>query len=456
MLRVLHLLVACCLALAPAGAAGAAPAASPDRPTRVILLIADGCGPASMTLARLVGQRPLALDGILVGAATTGSATSHITDSAAGATALASGVKTGNHMLGVDTTGRRVTTLLEEAEAGGLATGLVAKSTITDATPGAFAAHVMNRGSEDSVAVQELERGVDVLLGGGRRWFLPASAGGARKDGVDLVRRARSRGYACVQTGGELARVERAPVLGLFAMDDMSFVLDRDGTAEPSLPEMTRKAIALLRGNPRGFFLVVEGSRIDHAAHANDPAAHVQELLEYDEAARAVLDFARRDGRTLVVATADHETGGLSLGRRIGEQSVYELRPEALRAVTASAARMADLIRAGRPTRDVLGRYGGAAPTEEELGLVNAAVSANRGIATAIGEVESRRALVAWSTGGHTAADVGLHAFGPGSTRFRGVHDNTDVARIIAELMGWRLSPQAAQAPAGAAAGSLR
>src|SRR5262245_61012932 len=163
----------------------------PVRPTHVILMIADGCGPASVDLGRMVGGAPLALDGILVGSVGTSSTSSRITDSAAGATAMASGVKTANRMVGVDPSGRRLPTVLERARDRGMATGLVVKSTITDATPACFAAHVMERGAQDTIAVQEIEGRVDLLLGGGRDWFLPLSRGGVRKDSVDVIAQAR-------------------------------------------------------------------------------------------------------------------------------------------------------------------------------------------------------------------------------------------------------------------------
>lgn len=444
------LLAAVISVLATSSPAIAAPAPRSERPDNVIVMIADGCGPASVALGRMVGGQPLALDGILVGTCRTGSASSRVTDSAAAATALASGVKTANGVIGRDTTGRELVTLLERARARGMATGLVAKSTITDATPGAFAAHVHSRSSEDSIAVQEIERGVDVILGGGREWFLPQTRGGARRDSLDVIALARSRGYAYAATRAELQAARRTPLLGLFAEDDMRFALDREGTEEPSLPEMAARALALLAGRKPGFFLMIEGSRIDHAGHANDPAAHARELLEYDATVGAVLEFARRDGRTLVVCTADHETGGLGLGRRVGERSYYQLRVETLRPVTASTSRMADSIAAGAVPDSVVARYTGAPLSEEERSLLLPAVAAKKGIGAALGEILSRRALVGWTSGAHTAVDVGLYAFGPGSGRFRGALENTEVAHRLAELMGVTLSPERIVGAAGA------
>ena len=290
----------------PAYAAGAAAA----RPRNVILMIPDGCGWSSMALARLYAGRPLVLDAILVGASETHPADGLITDSAAGATAFASGVKTRNYEVGVTPDLRPAATVLEAARARGLSTGLVATTRITDATPAAFAAHVSSRYDETDIAVQELDHRVDVLLGGGRREFLPAAAGGLRKDGRDLTDEARRAGYTLITSRAQLAAAATPPILGLFAPNNISYEIDRDTLAEPSLAEMTRKALALLARNRRGFFVMVEGSRVDHAAHQRDPATHAREVLAYDDAVAVALEFARRDAHTLVISVADHETAG--------------------------------------------------------------------------------------------------------------------------------------------------
>jgi len=228
----------------------------------------------------MVADHPLALDGILVGSCSTHSASSRVTDSAAAGTAIASGIKTKNQMVGVDPGGAPHTTILERAHEHGLATGLVVKSTMTDATPAVFAAHVQNRGAQDTIAVQEIQHHVDVLLGGGRDWFLPLSRGGVRKDSLDVIAEARQKGYAYVAGPAELAAAARTPLLGLFAGEDLAYAVDHDAAREPGLPEMAKKAVALLSKHKAGFFLMVEGSRVDHAGHANDPATHARELLD--------------------------------------------------------------------------------------------------------------------------------------------------------------------------------
>jgi alkaline phosphatase len=408
-------------------------------------MIADGCGTASATLARGVSGHPLALDSILVGQVETGSANSRVTDSAAAATAMACGVKTNNQMLGRDATGRTVPTILERAQGRGMATGLVVKTAITDATPAAFAAHVHNRVSEDSVAVQLIDHGVDVLLGGGREWFLPSGKGGSRKDSLDLLARAKEHGWRYVEKPQALAGVTKGPLLGLFASGDMAFALDRDPAQEPSLPEMAAKALELLAPSRKGFFLMIEGSLVDHAGHANDPASHARELLEYDETVRQVLRFARNNGRTLVISTADHETGGLGLGRRFGERSPYELHPEALVPVRSTTGRMGERMLAGANADSLIQADMGAPLSDSERALLAPALASKTGVARALGQIESLRASLDWTTGGHTAVEVNLYAFGPGSERFRGLHDNTEIAHLLAERLGVTLAPLASR-----------
>jgi alkaline phosphatase len=239
-----------------------------------------------------------------------------VTDSAAAATALATGIKTKNCMIGVNPDVQGYQTILEAAKTKGMATGLVATSTITHATPACFASHVKLRSTEADIAVQLIANRVNVLLGGGRKFFLPKSdPNSARKDDKDLIAEARQAGYAYVMNDQELCSVRPPYVLGLFQYDSLT-----TASPEPSLASMTRKAIDVLRnvksgssGRRRGFFLMVEGSQIDWACHDNKPKHAIRQVLLFDQAVEAAVDFALRDGHTLVIVTADHETGGMML-----------------------------------------------------------------------------------------------------------------------------------------------
>ena len=425
--------------------------ASAPGPRNLILMVPDGSGPAAFALARMLRGQPLSLDSLLTGGVGTASLNSRVTDSAAAATAYATGMRTRNRMLSIDSGGVARRTLFEAAAAAGLATGLVVKCRVTDATPAAFIAHATERSRETDIALDELAHRPDVLLGGGRDRFLPASQGGRRDDDRDLVEEARRAGWQVATSREELDGPLRTPLLGLFARGDLGYAIDAD-PAVPGLPAMVRRALSLLGGGPRGFVLLVEGSLIDHGAHENDPATVAREALEFDDAVAEVIAFARRDAHTLVVCAADHETGGLTLGRRSGGGGPSDLAPESLLAVTSSAARMQDSVRGGTAAVPLFERLTGLHLTPAERETLQAA--AGRGKASeSFADLESAHARLSWATGGHTAADVGLFAFGPGSERFRGRLANDDVGRRLAASL--RLSVGEAL-PAGAQGGAGR
>ncbi|MGQ0721281.1 MAG: alkaline phosphatase [Candidatus Eiseniibacteriota bacterium] len=440
-------------AIVLAGAAHGHPhadAEAPSPPRNLILFVGDGLGPAYVTLARTFQGAPLALDSLLVGSAGTGSADSHVTDSGASATALACGVLTYNTAIGVDPEKRPRRSILEAAQGAGKATGLVATSRITHATPAAFAAHVKHRDREDEIAEQLLAKRIDVILGGGSRNFVPSEGKLGRKDGRDLLEAARAAGVLVVRDRAALLALPpgAAPLLGLFSSSHMTWVLDR-GPEEPSLVEMTRVALERLSTSPRGFFLMVEGSRIDHAGHAHDAATAVHEVLELDAAVALAVEFARRDGGTLVAVTADHETGGLSLGREVGGRSIYDWEPDVLRAVRRSADHIAERVRAGEDPRRVLA---------EDAGLLDLSEEELAGIASAAGDLEvavsdavSRRAVIGWTTHGHTAVDVPVWAFGPGAADLRGARPMEELGRALARAVGLEvgavLDPSASRSP---------
>jgi alkaline phosphatase len=314
-------------------------------------------------------------------------------------------------------------------------------------------AHVAQRTLQDSIAAEMLEHHVDVLLGGDWQRWRPVSAGGRRRDSRDLFAEHRARGGTVVTTPAELAAARGLPLLGLFGIgtDQIDLDIERDTLREPSLAQMTEKALELLGASPRGFFLMIEGGRIDDAGHEDDPAALSREVLSYDRAVGLVLAFARRDRHTLVVSAADHETGGLGLGRRVGRASPYVMHPESLLTARASVWRMSGAILDGGDPIAVAERGTGAGPLDddERAALLTAAAAPDSvrrfGLLRALSEIESRRAGVGWSTGGHTAVDVGLYAFGPGRERFIGLHENTEVALLIADLLGLDLDAATAR-----------
>lgn len=425
-------------------------------PKNVIIMIPDGFGPASVTFARdfkhqTTGVRGLAMDQVLVGTVRTFATDSRVTDSAAGATAYACGVKTYNGAIGVDASGKPCATLFEAAERKGMRTGVVVTTRLTHATPAAFSAHVPRRASEEDIAAQQIDTAnMDVVFGGGGMYFTPKSNGGNRADERDLVKETKQKGYAIASDLASFSSLNKLPALAIFARDHMAYEVDRNPSKEPSLAEMTQKALSLLnKNNKKGFVLMVEGSRIDHAAHGNDAAGHVHDILAFDAAMQVILDFAKQDGQTLVVSVADHETGGLTLGRNLNGKGVYAWKPENLAKVDASLDTLTALVRMPNANiKQILAQRAGIADlTEAEHNQVQADIgNANKALLNfTLAEIIAKRSIIAWTTDGHTAVDVDLYAFGPHAAKFRGNHDNTDVGNLIAQALGFNLKTLTAQ-----------
>jgi alkaline phosphatase len=294
----------------------------------LILLIGDGMGEAVVLATRYqqVGRDGrLAMDWLPVfGQVTTHSENSLVTDSAAASTAFATGTRTNNGMIaqtpdGSSTLDRSILMLAKQA---GKSTGLVTEVPMAHATPASFAASVPSRRMMNEIAEQYLANGVDVILGGGESNFRPKDTPGAhcaadktkRIDGRDLVKEATAAGYQFVSNRTELgtATAPTGRLLGLFACERMAWATQPVAT-EPTSAEKTRKAIEILARNPRGFFLMVERGKIDWATEANNAAESLAETLEFDRVVAAAMEFARADGDTLVLVTADHEAGGLHI-----------------------------------------------------------------------------------------------------------------------------------------------
>lgn len=282
------------------------------RPVKnVILLIGDGMGVTAIRATQIATVGPnnkLSMQELpYAGLVTTHSLDSIITDSAASGTSMATGYKTNNGMVSMLPNGTILQTILEYAESQGKSTGLVVTSTITHATPAAFASHVPDRDLENDIALDMLHAGAEVLLGGGRLYFLPEPEG-YRTDGRNLVDEALALNYTYLETREDLLKVQSDKALGLFAVSHMS-----RAPREPSLAEMTDKAIDLLSQDDDGFFLMVEGSQIDWAGHGNNATWLTDEVAEFDKAVEVAIDFAATEPNTLIIVTADHETGGMAI-----------------------------------------------------------------------------------------------------------------------------------------------
>ena len=271
------------------------------KPKNIILMVGDGMGIAQIYAGLTANKDTLNLERIkYIGFSKTYSANRYITESSAGATAFSIGEKTHNGAIGVDTNDKPKPTILEIAIKNGLSTGLVATTDITDATPAAFVAHVPSRKLQQEIAADYLKSDVDVFIGAGKEHFSD------RKDGRNLIEELKKKNYQVLYDADEISKVKSGKLAG--------FLIERPALVRGNEEEKTAMAaIQILKQNPKGFFLMIEGSKIDDGGHGNDLSVVISEMLDFDRVIGKVLDFAEKDGETLVVITADHETGGLTL-----------------------------------------------------------------------------------------------------------------------------------------------
>jgi alkaline phosphatase len=433
----------------------------------VIMMVPDGCSNSLQTLARWKKEDALIIDSLLVGGVKTYMANSVITGSAAAVTAFATGHKTTGYFLGVGPRAddvlvsfqhpgpemeyRPLATVLEGARLHGKATGLVATSNINHPTPAGFASHVDSRYKKNEITEQMIYQNIDVALGGGMQDFLPESQGGKRTDGEDLLNVLREKGYQIVETTEEMEAVTSGKIWGIFADDHMDADLNRSTFQldQPSLAEMTSKAIQLLSQDKDGFFLMVEGSQIDWAGHDNDPIYMVTDFLAFDEAVEVAVNFAREDKRTLVLVFPDHNTGGLSIGSWTTDIPYNKTKIEDLIAplermkVTAGAIthNLGDDHSYPNLSREISKWWGIdiARNDYEEIMILKREIARRNNtvdsLARAISRVISKNyTVLAWTTDNHTGTDVPLWAYGPG--RPVGLYDNTDLAKITAAALG--------------------
>ncbi|MCB2213831.1 alkaline phosphatase [bacterium] len=370
----------------PTPTATLAPTPEPrDRP-RIMLFIGDGMGAEHRRAAQyfaLGERRKLAMDQLpTFGWMIADSVDGTLPDSGAAATAMATGQKTYIDAVGVDVNGDPLETILETAQSMGMSVGLVSTKYITDATTASFAAHVPISNQWTAIAEEFLAHEVDVILGGGENHFLPEGETGCyplpgmRTDERNLIKEAADAGYTTVCDAAGFAAVDpqnTTRLLGLFADDNM------ERPYAPTLAEMTETAIQILEQNPQGYFLVVEGAMIDIASHFHESENMMNDTFGFDEAVAVGMAHAEADEDTLVIVTADHETGGLVVN------------------FTATGVVDED------------GPF--MMPSGEEFYL-------------------------SWHSGDHTFAHVPVTAYGPGAEALRGVNENTVVYDVMLRFMG--------------------
>ena len=420
-----------------------------ETPRNVIFMVGDGMGIAHVKAYRMYADdpsthiiEPLPIDSLMVGSVSTDSIRMKcekpdgpctrdpygVTDSASSATSYATGRDTVIGRLSMSTSGETIPTILEEANKRGKSTGLVATSQITHATPAAFGAHVEKRSQENDIADQYFDRQIDgkpvidVMLGGGLKFM--------QREDRDLVSEFRNAGYEVAVDKSELLAMEGDKLLGLFSPKGLPRAWDRSDKV-PDLADMSRVALNTLSRNPQGFFLMVEGSQIDWAAHGSSIAGVVSEMEDFIAAVRVVLNFARKNDDTLVVITADHETGGLALAR----DGIYAWNPQPMHGMKATPRGMTNRYLAGEEAlADIVAKNVAFELTASEIEALNAALREEDPSDAAIAAVFNKRTLTGWTSHGHTGVDVPLYATGPGSERFHGVMQNEDLGRVMWEV----------------------
>jgi alkaline phosphatase len=463
---------------------GWGPDGKPSGKRNMIFMVSDGMGPTSLSLTRSYRQFTsglriedvLVLDDHLIGSSRTRSTSSLITDSAAGATAFSCGLKSYNGAISVLPDHSPCGTVMEAAKRAGYMTGLVVTTRVTDATPACFAAHANRREYEDLIAEQlighyPLGQTVDLILGGGRCHFLPNSTDNScRADNKDVVKMAQKAGYNYIDSREQFDSLEaeggvKLPLLALIADRDVPYEIDRVHVNDiyPSQEEMTRLALKALsaatKDSDQGFFIMIEGSRIDHAGHANDPAAQVHEVLAHDASFAAVLEFLENDETEgILVSTSDHETGGLATAKQLGQAyPQYRWFPGVLANATHSTEWLARTYAAyladsgEKASREEKSAFINEKILVEGLGIVDASQEEIDAIIDAVPQwppfylfavMISRRAQVGWSTHGHSAVDVNIYASSPDhAPPLVGNHENTDVGKFIAEYLDLDLEP---------------
>ncbi len=413
----------------------------------VIFLIPDGTSVAATTIARWYKGEALALDEMATGLVRTYWAGGPITDSAPGGTALATGYKTWDKYVATLPSSeekRPVATLLEAAKLKNKAVGIVSTSEVMHATPADFTAHFPDRSNYDVISEQQVYNGLDVVLGGGSHFFSKEGRG----DGEDLIAEIKNLGYDYVTTPEELKASTSDKLWGLFAPAALDYDFDRDPSKQASLAEMTQKAIEVLSKDEDGFFLMVEGSKIDWAAHSNDITGVLSDVLAFDDAVKVALDFAKQNGETVIVSATDHGTGGISVGAA-GTNKSYSYAPlstflEPLKAIKLTTDVIHNKLNKDKSNvAEVMAEYFGIKDlTEAEIEAIK---SATGGLSSVVGPMISKRACIGWTTTGHTGEDVPLYIYSPNSDKLSGVVENTDVAKYIARVLGLDLDEATAE-----------
>ena len=363
----------------------------------------------------------------------TDSASGIVTDSAAAASCWGIGERIDNGMINVTQDGRKPITLIQKMNAARKRCGLVTTATATHATPAGFATTVAKRSDQKTIAAQYLERGVDVVLGGGTMYFSD-----------DLVAAYRQAGYGVALNRGQLlADTGKVPLLGLFSKSHLPFEIDRLNSAElkastPTLAEMTKVALQRLASSTEGFFLLVEGGRIDHAAHGNDGAAAIREQVAFDEAIATVLAFIDKNPDTLLVITTDHGTGGFNVNG-LGNEDFISSAPSYVESSPAfdRMTRFTSSLELLKAETKGLSPKDFVAAAEKVTGLKFKADDRTKITSTkTLSEALMKYTSIGWTSNNHTGEMVEFCTYGPGSQLFTPSLRNDQVHAKILQATG--------------------
>jgi len=429
-------------------------------PKNVIMVIGDGMGPAYTSAYRYYHDNPstkkveeTVFDRHLLGLSSTYPAaeSGYVTDSAAGATALASGVKSYNGAVGVDVNKKVVQTVLEFAKTQGKKTGVVVTSRINHATPASYLSHNESRQNYNDIADSYFDEKInghfkmDVIFGGGWKHFL--------RDDRNLVNEFKQSGFQFVDKYEQLDTIDpNQPVIGLFADVGLPWALD--DTSSYRLSVMTKAATQHLE-NKQGFFLLIEGSQIDWGGHNNDIAAAMGEMDDMAKTLEYLETYVAKNPDTLVVVTADHSTGGFT----VAANGIYQWAPEPLRAMKHSPNTIANRLTTENITAKSTNMLFNFDLTEQELSSLIAvkqgaqhselekegagnpykiknASKINKALYKTVKHLIDQRTNTGWTSSAHTAIDVPVFSFGAHSHEFIGLNDNTDIAKKIFTLLG--------------------
>lgn len=416
----------------------------------VIMMIADGMSTEGITLARQVKGGSLAIDEISVGSVITSWANGPITDSAPGGTVYASGEKTNNKYIGTSVNDTPMASILEGAESVGKATGIIATSEITHATPGDFTAHTNNRKYYNQILQQQINQDMEVVLGGG---FNKPSGFSSEVQADEFtsyyeeqVNNIKEEGFDFITTKDELTSYNGDKLWGSFADADLKYDFDRQSDSDnvqPSLAEMTDKAIEVLNKDEDGFFLMIEGSKVDWAAHANNTVGIVSDILAFDEAVKKAVEFAKADGNTVVVVTTDHGNSGITIGSSYYNENIesydkatYANTTDLLKNATITEERFNEISSSKSDTeiKELSLKYYGIDLTDEELAIVKGEQGEGRKVG--IREVIARRVGIGYTTGGHTGEQIYLGVYSPSDVELlEGVVDNTEVNKYMQRVL---------------------